>query len=98
LERENEVSVDPGEFFSLSPQIFFVVNPYINLNGGLRLSVQEENEIDGERTSLLRTSVSPIFGVSYEVSDSSILSLDTEYISEGSFSQAIASLRFTYRF
>lgn len=98
LKRRNEISINPGEFFSLSPQIFFVVNPYINLTWGARWRIQGHTEINGEVANSTRTGISPLFGVTYGVTNNLILSLDTEYRNEGSISQAIANLGFTYMF
>ncbi|KAB2835433.1 MAG: hypothetical protein F9K51_00200 [Candidatus Dadabacteria bacterium] len=98
LKRKNEISINPGEFFSLSPQIFFVVNPFINLTWGLRWRIQGHDEINGDAVNSTRTGISPIFGVTYGVTNNLILSLDTEYRNEGSISQAIANLGFTYMF
>lgn len=98
FERKNGISIDPGEFFSLSPQIFFIVNPFINLTGGFRWRIQGADEINNIQVNSTRTSISPLFGVTYGVTDDLIISLDTEYRSEARIDQAIASLRFTYMF
>lgn len=98
FERKNGISIDPGEFFSLSPQIFFIVNPFINLTGGFRWRIQGADEINNVQVNSTRTSISPLFGVTYGVTDDLIISLDTEYRSEARIDQAIASLRFTYMF
>jgi hypothetical protein len=98
LKRKNDIGINPGEFFSLSPQIFFVVNPFINLTWGLRWRIQGHDEINGDAVNSTRTGISPIFGITYGVTNNLILSLDTEYRNEGSISQAIANLGFTYMF
>ncbi|MGQ0794184.1 MAG: hypothetical protein ACT4NX_08915 [Deltaproteobacteria bacterium] len=99
LKREHRgISIDPGEVFSFSPQVLFVVNPYITLTGGVRFSIQGRDKINGDRVALTRTSISPLFGVSYGIRDNLILSVDAEYRNEASFNQAILGIRATYRF
>lgn len=96
--EDDDVSIDPGENFSLSPQLFFVVNPYITVNWGMRFAVNSKDRVNGESINSLRTRLSPLFGVSYEIKDDLIVSFDAEYINDPDFNRASAALRFNYNF
>jgi len=98
FKRENSVSIDPGEGFSLSPQVFFIASPYLTLSWGLRFSLRGADKTNGERINSLRTRLSPLFGVSYELKDNLIFSLDAEYVNDPDFNRATAGLRLNYNF
>lgn len=98
FKRKNSISIDPGENFSLSPQFFFVVNPYITLNWGVRFSVNDKDRINGEDINTTRTRLSPLFGVSYEVKDDLIVSFDAQYVNDPDFTRTSAGLRLNYNF
>jgi len=98
FKRKNSISIDPGENFSFSPQLFFVVNPYITLNWGVRFSVNGKDRINGEDINTTRTRLSPLFGVSYEIKDNIIVSFDAQYVNDPDFTRTSAGLRLNYNF
>jgi hypothetical protein len=98
-EREvDDTVIDPGSLLSLSPQILFVVNPFVTLAGGFKCTMQSRAKINGETLSSARTDVSPVMGFSYGITDNKILSFDTEFKNQADYDQSTVSLRLISRF
>ena len=97
-EKNKDQKIDLGEQFSLSPQIYFAINPYTTINWGFSWYIQGKDKINGEYISLTQTRTSFLFGASYEITNNLIFSLDYEYQPLSNGYQSSISTRFTYKF
>jgi hypothetical protein len=70
--------IDPGEVLSISPQIYFAVNPYISLNYGIQWTCQGETTMKNEISGILQTDMAYLFGASYGIKNNLTLSFDGE--------------------
>ena len=92
---ENE-NIEMGNIFTLSPNIYFAVNPYTSISWGVRYQFKDKDRINGEVVSNSGSSISYLFGTSYEISSKYILNFnaekkDTNYYCLGSVCLRIVS-------
>ncbi|HMB41040.1 MAG TPA: hypothetical protein VKM37_03610 [Balneolaceae bacterium] len=99
LEREKgEHSIDPGEKFSLSPVLYFIVNPYTTVYWGFEWYIQGSSKLDKEKVDPTRTGLPFIIGCGYEINGELILDINFEYEDTGGMSQSSASFELNYVF
>ncbi|MDP3030296.1 MAG: hypothetical protein Q8O04_12580 [Deltaproteobacteria bacterium] len=91
-------SINPAEIFSLSPQIYFAVNPYTTINWGLKWTIQGKSSINEEITSATTTDVSYLFGFGYELKKDQTMSMDVEFKNTSDLTQSTVGLKLTWRF
>lgn len=96
--EDNNSSINNGEIFALSPQIYFAVNPYTSMNWGVKYSYQGRGKLDGGIVSNSGSSIAYLFGASYEINVRTTLNVDTEYSSNAFFSQNNISMSLSYKF
>jgi hypothetical protein len=99
LKKEHSsYSVDSGEIFVLSPNIYFAVNPYTSLNWGIKYQYKTKDKVDGVVSSNSGSSVGFNFGVSYEFSANTTLNFDTEKLDTNEYESNNISLALSYKF
>lgn len=64
--------------FTLTPQVYFAINPFINLNWGLKYQFNQKNRVDDKVVSNSGSSVGYLFGGSYEFSSKTVFELNYE--------------------
>ncbi len=78
-EKNKDQSIDLGERFLLSPQIYFAINPYTTINWGFKWYIQGKDKINGKYISSTQTRTSFLFGMSYEITNNVVLNIDFEH-------------------
>lgn len=74
LERKlDEHTIAIGNTLNLSPMVYLALNPYTSLNFGINYQYKFKDRIDGAVVSHQGSSISYLFGASYEVNPSLIL-------------------------
>ncbi len=99
LKKENNnTTIDSGEIFILSPQIYFAVNPYTSMNWGVKYRYRGKDKVDGIVVSSNGSRVSYLFGTSYEINTKMTLNVDAEYSNSTSTSQNSIAFGLSYKF
>lgn len=91
-------SIDKGDRFVLSPQIYFAVNPYSSLNAGIKYSFVGKNRIDNKIVANSGSNIVYNFGLSYEINRKTILNISTEHSKQLNTSQDNFSMGLSYKF
>ncbi len=87
-----------GKKITFSPQIYFLINPYITLNWGIRYNYYDKDQINNRYITSSGSNINYIFGVNYEINNYVVLSIDTEYTSNILFTQNNISCSISYKF
>jgi hypothetical protein len=96
--EKGENSIQNGDIFSLEPQIYFAVNPYTSLNFGFNYSHQGKSRGDKEVISNSQSTLSYLFGMSYEIDFRSVFSMDIDFSNTPEYSQNSFSINYSYKF
>lgn len=91
-------SLEAGNVFSLTPQIYFAVNPYMSLNWGVRYQYKQKDTYDGNAISTNQSRLGWLFGVSYELNAKSVISADMDKSETSTYSQNTFTLNYSYKF
>ena len=89
---------DDADIFTFSPQLFFAVNPYTNLNWGVRYTRFGKTKVDRVLVGNSGSNMSYVAGVSYEFSAKTFISINAEFLNTNAFSQDTVSLTISYTF
>jgi hypothetical protein len=99
LEKSYEQStIDNGDLLTVSPEVFFAVNPYTNLYWGINFQYKLEDKRNGEEVTNAESILGFSFGLSYEVVRNSILSVDYTRNDASTYQQSTFGLTFSQRF
>lgn len=99
LERKgDEFSIDPGEKFSLSPVVYFIVNPYTTIYWGFEWYIQGSSKLDKKRVDPTKTGLPLIIGCGYEINRCLTIDVNFEYEDTSGISQTSASFELNYVF
>lgn len=90
--------MDRADIITLSPAIYFAVNPYVSLNWGVNYQYKGEDKFNDIVVSGSESSVGFNFGASYEISAGTILNMDTSYTKTVSYSSSNIAFTLSYRF
>lgn len=98
LERKiDEHTIAIGNTLNLSPMIYLALNPYTSLNFGINYQYKFKDRIDKKVISHQGSSISYLFGASYEVNPSLILSVDISNLSTNVYTSNSVNLLFSYK-
>lgn len=98
LERKlDDHIVAIGNTLNLSPMVYLALNPYTSLNFGINYQYKFKDRIDGAVVSHQGSSISYLFGASYEVNPSLILSVDISNLSTNLYTSNSMNLLFSYK-
>lgn len=86
-----------GNTLNLSPMIYLALNPYTSLNFGINYQYKFKDRIDKKVISHQGSSISYLFGASYEVNPSLILSVDISNLSTNVYTSNSVNLLFSYK-
>ena len=99
LEKKyNSHTIENAKQFSLSPQVFFAVNPYTSLSTGVKYNYRGSTQVDNTKVSNSGSSMTYLLGVSYEIDAKKTLSIDADYSDSMGISQSSLSMGLSYKF
>ena len=93
-----KITREDGDIFSTSAQLHFALNPYTSIFWGARYRYDGKSKIDGTVVNSAQSSLAPLFGVSYELSRKSFVTVNAEYLNKISTSQATITCTYSYKF
>jgi len=93
-----ENSIKSGDIFTISPQVYFAVNPYTSLNGGIKYTHYSENNVNDKQVSSSRSNLSFLMGMSYEFSNNLTMTMSAEFLNSNEVIQNNISSTFSYSF
>lgn len=91
-------SLETGDVLSITPQIYFAVNPYVSLNWGVRYQYKQKDTYDGNAISTNQSQLGWLFGASYELNAKSVISADMDKSETSTYSQNTFTLNYSYKF
>ena len=77
--RVDGFTFDPGESFSLTPQLAFAVNHLVTLTGGIRWEWHDSSRLKGRDLTINRTRTSLLAGLGYSWSEDLSVTLNGEF-------------------
>ena len=99
LKKEfKDTLVDNANILTVSPQVYFAVNPYTSLNWGVKYTNYGENEVDNKQISSSGSSVSFLMGMSYEFSSKTTFNMNVESLHTNDATQSTVSTNLSYKF
>jgi len=99
LKKEySDKSIESGNIFVLSPNIYFAVNPYTSINWGIKYQFKRKDKVDGSVVANSGSSVGYTFGVSYEINSKMTFNFDTEKLDTNDYSSNNINLALAYKF
>jgi len=94
----NGKTLEIGDVFAITPQVYFLANPYVSFNFGIKWILKEEDKYDDDILFTSSSSLGWLFGFSYEIAENTLISLDTEFRNQANFSRSSAIFRLVFRF
>jgi hypothetical protein len=94
----DNIDIDNSNTFTLSPQLYFAINPYSSINFGLKYSHFGKNRLNGRVISNSGSNVSFMFGSSYEISNSLLFNLTALHSKQLNISKDSISVGLSYSF
>lgn len=85
-----------ADMYSLSPMVYFAINPFVSLNVGVRYQYSTRAYIN-DRIQAQSSSVGYIFGVAYEIKSGLILFASAESFNSAFYSSDTLSFMLSYR-
>jgi len=89
---------DDANIFTLSPQVYFAVNPYTSLNWGVKYTYFGKTKIDNTVIASSGSNLSFVTGLSYELSSKMFMNVNAEYLNTSEMSQNTFALTLSYKF
>ena len=91
-------SIKNAKQLSISPQVFFAVNPYTSLSTGIKYTYKGTTKIDNIQVNSSGSSMTYLLGVSYEINAKTTLNIDADYSNDMGISQNSFSMGLSYKF
>ena len=99
LKKEyKESSINSSDILTISPQVYFAVNPYTSLSGGFKYTHFAKDTRDNKQVSQATSNLSMLLGLSYEFSAKTVLNLNAEYLNTNDMVNNTISTSFSYKF
>jgi hypothetical protein len=99
LKKEySDKSIESGNIFVLSPNIYFAVNPYTSINWGIKYQFKGKDKVDDSVVANSGSSVGYTFGVSYEINSKTTFNFNTEKLDTNDYSSSNINLALAYKF
>ncbi|TLD80400.1 hypothetical protein LS68_006470 [Helicobacter sp. MIT 05-5293] len=95
--RFEEAKINDADIFSLSPMVYFAVNPYVSLNAGVRYQYQTKDRLNDVVVGSAGSSVGYMFGMAYEIKTKLIFFADIERLDTHTYSSNAINLTLSYR-
>jgi hypothetical protein len=93
---DNDFEKEP--ILSFTPQVYFLINPFVSLNFGFRITHEGATKVDGKVATPETNYLSLILGFSYELVQHLIFSIDTEYKNTNIDTKSTIISRLTFKF
>lgn len=90
------IHLNLADVYSLSPMVYFAINPFVSLNAGVRYQYSTRAYMN-DRIQAQSSSVGYIFGVAYEIKSRLILFASAESFNSAFYSSDTLSLMLSYR-
>lgn len=91
------LSINNGEIFTLTPMIYFAVNPYVSLNFGITYQYKTKDFVDNNIVSMQGSSIAYNFGVAYEIKQNLIFFSSVEHLQTNDYTSNAINLTLSYR-
>ena len=91
------LSINNGEIFTLTPMIYFAVNPYVSLNFGITYQYKTKDFVDNNIVSIQGSSIAYNFGVAYEIKQNLIFFSSVEHLQTNDYTSNAINLTLSYR-
>jgi len=93
-----KMNVENGDIFTFSPQVYFSVNPYTNIYGGVRYTYQNENKVNEKIITINGSNISFLTGATYELNTKMILDVNAEFLNSIQTSRNTIATTLSYKF
>jgi hypothetical protein len=93
-----ENQIDHSDIVSITPEIYFAVNPYTNLSWGISYQYRGEETVNGTAETNAESMIGFKFGMSYEVVRNSILSIEASKNDASTYNQSNITVMYSKRF
>ena len=93
-----KIKRDDADIFTLTPQIYFAVNPYTSINWGIKYKHFGKTTIDGTPISNSGSSLSFTTGATYEFSQNTFINVNAEFLNTNLLSQNTFAITLSYNF
>ncbi len=91
-------TINNGDIFILSPNIYFAVNPYTSISWGIKYRYKGKDRVNDKVVSNSGSSVGYTFGVSYEINNKMTINLESEKLDTNDYSSNNINLSLAYKF
>ncbi|WP_233707715.1 hypothetical protein [Helicobacter aurati] len=91
------LSSNNGEIISISPTVYFAVNPYVSLNFGIKYQYKTKDSIDGNVVAWEGSSVAYSVGVACEIRQDLIFFANIERLETDNYVSNAVNFTFSYR-
>ncbi|PAF54013.1 hypothetical protein BKH42_03340 [Helicobacter sp. 13S00482-2] len=86
-----------GNTLNLSPMVYLALNPYTSVNFGINYQYKFKDRLDGSIIAHQGSSIAYLFGASYEVNPSLIVSVNINNLSTNLYTSNSVSVLFSYK-
>ncbi len=93
---DNDFEKEP--VLSFTPQVYFLVNPFVSLNFGFKITHEGSTKVNDKIATPETTYLSILLGFSYEIVRYLIFSIDTEYKNSNIDTKSTVITRLTFKF
>ncbi|MDO7253339.1 hypothetical protein [Helicobacter cappadocius] len=90
-------TLDIGNLLNLSPMVYLALNPYTSINFGINYQYKFKDRLDGIVIAHQGSSISYLFGASYEVNPSLIVSVDINNLSTNLYTSNSVNVLLSYK-
>ncbi len=87
-----------ADIFTLSPQVYFAVNPYTSINWGIKYTHVGKMRVDGKAVADTDAFLSFVTGLSYEFNAKTFISVSAEFANRSASVQNSLSVTLSYTF
>ncbi len=94
--NDNDFEKEPT--LSFTPQVYFMINPFVSLNFGFRITHEGNVKVNNKIATPQTNYLSLILGFSYEIVRYLIFSIDTEYKNTNIDTKSTIISRLTFKF
>ena len=96
--RYRDETIHSGNILSVSPSIYFAVNPYTSISWGIKYAFKAKDKINNNIVSNSDSSLSYLFGASYEISSKYTINADFEKKDTNDYSSNTVNFTLSYKF
>jgi hypothetical protein len=94
----DDSTINHADVVSLTPEIYFAVNPYTNLSWGISYKFIGEESVNGDKATNAESVIGFKLGVSYEIVRNSIITVEGSKNDASTYSQSTINIMYSKRF